>query len=295
LGFIENDSKGAELLETLSNDVFTVFAPNDEAFLDLQGLNISDTDVIENVLLYHAVPDNKVFAKDLECDSILQMANGGKTLTQCEGDNFYQVGDLNDGQLPQIVESDLSTCTGLVHVVDKILLPPSCKSIYLMACSTPDLSLFCDLISIAELEETFRGEDILTVFAPTNKAIENFRESISNQRDYKFIKNAILYHTVTGSLTEPKKGVDCNATSTTPLDMANSGIVEVACIDDNISIVGGGNSNDTLPQLTNVTMRACNGIIHVIDEVILPADKDCQTFGTNERNLVFERQISILR
>ena len=157
------------------------------------------------------------------------------------------------------------------------------------------MSLFCDFISIAELEQTFRGDDVLTVFAPTNEAIENIVDSISNQRDYKFIKNAVLYHTVTESLIEPKIDIDCNAASTTPLEMANGGIVEVACIEDIISVVGDGNSDDASPQLTNVTMRACNGIVHVIDEVILPADKDCQTFGTNERNLVFEGQTSIHR
>ena len=129
LGWIKNDSRGAELFETLNNGAYTVFAPNDEAFLDLQGLDISDTDKVIDVLLYHAVPDNKVFAKDLECDSTLQMANGGETLTQCEDGNFFQVGNLNDGRLPQIVEADLSTCTGVVHVVDKIALPSPCTSI----------------------------------------------------------------------------------------------------------------------------------------------------------------------
>jgi len=115
---------GSELLQFLSEGVYTFFIPNNEAAASLiAGIDLTDIGAIINIFEYHLIPDSKVFEKDLECDTEVTMKNGQTTTTECAGENFFQVGDGNTGELPQIVETDILTCTGVVHIVNQPILP----------------------------------------------------------------------------------------------------------------------------------------------------------------------------
>lgn len=65
---------------------------------------------------------------DVECNEKLEMANGRKTATQCERKykklkKIFQVGDGNTGDLPRIIEMDIFTCVGVIHIVNQVILP----------------------------------------------------------------------------------------------------------------------------------------------------------------------------
>jgi len=124
-GTQDDDTTLSQLFESLNIDVFTMFMPNNEAAFGALslGLDTSDSNAILDVLWYHVVPNVTLFAKDLECDGELKMTNGGITTTVCDGDSLFQVGKGNIEAKPQIVISDLETCTGVIHIVDKIILP----------------------------------------------------------------------------------------------------------------------------------------------------------------------------
>ena len=107
---------------------WTVFAPTDAAFSklddDLFNSILSDHGLLKDVLLFHAVANDVVYASDLECKNTIQMANGKNSRTVCRGASVYQKGAGNSrDDMPEIIESDIAACNGILHVVDEVMLP----------------------------------------------------------------------------------------------------------------------------------------------------------------------------
>lgn len=112
--------KAAGLVETLSGDgPFTVFAPTDEAFAqipesDLQAL-LADKEALTAVLTYHVVP-GKVLAEDVVNLSSAETANG-QSVEIRTWDGNVMVGGAT------VVSADIEATNGVIHVIDKVLLP----------------------------------------------------------------------------------------------------------------------------------------------------------------------------
>jgi len=113
----------ADLVETLQGDgPFTVFAPNNAAFADIQStvdtlLKPANKDDLTNVLTYHVVPGTYT-AADLKDGQELTTVQGEKLPVSIEGDTV-KVGDAT------VVQADVTTSNGVVHVIDKVLVPPA--------------------------------------------------------------------------------------------------------------------------------------------------------------------------
>lgn len=95
----------------------TVFAPTDDAFaaLGLDETNIADLPDLRNILLYHVV-DGKLFAADVLAMPSITMANGDMTTISTREDGAY----INDSRID---ETDIQVPTGVVHVINAVLLP----------------------------------------------------------------------------------------------------------------------------------------------------------------------------
>lgn len=118
----------AGLAEALDTGTFTVFAPKNNAFTRIPPIlanELSNTDVLKNLLLFHTVADEEIFAEDLVCDGQVTMTNLESTTTACDDDNnFFQFGGGNQPEsLPRIVDADIVACNGVIHVVNEVLLP----------------------------------------------------------------------------------------------------------------------------------------------------------------------------
>ena len=117
----------AGLGDALSDDVFTLFAPTNEAFDSIPAEfleGITDADILRNVLLYHAVPEMVLSSEDLVCGAEVMMADRDFTTTTCIDDEKYQIGSRNPpSALPKIVAPDGVACNGIIHVVDQVILP----------------------------------------------------------------------------------------------------------------------------------------------------------------------------
>ena len=127
---------------------WTVFAPTDAAFLE--GLDSSTSssltsysDLLDSVLLnvnvntnctttaaldsllgFHAVRGERLHGTDLVCGGEVEMANGDVSRTICRDGIIYQKGGQNsDIDMPEIVAFNVDACDGVVHVIDKVLLP----------------------------------------------------------------------------------------------------------------------------------------------------------------------------
>ncbi|WP_171210927.1 fasciclin domain-containing protein [Ruegeria sp. HKCCA5426] len=115
--------QAAELVDTLKGEgPFTVFAPNDEAFAALpEGtvetlLKPENKDQLVAILTYHVVP-GKVMSGDLSDDMKAATVQGGEITIDL--DNGVMINDAS------VVQADIETSNGVIHVIDKVILPDS--------------------------------------------------------------------------------------------------------------------------------------------------------------------------
>ncbi|MEY1557370.1 fasciclin domain-containing protein [Yoonia sp. R2331] len=113
--------EAAGLVETLKGEgPFTVFAPTDDAFAALpegtvEGL-LADPEALANILTYHVVA-GKVMSGDLTNEMMAATVNGADVTIMTEGGVM-----VNDAT---VVTADIEASNGVIHVIDKVILPPS--------------------------------------------------------------------------------------------------------------------------------------------------------------------------
>lgn len=137
----------AGLGDALSEGAWTVFAPTNTAFEEL-GQELLDTvladkALLSDILLFHAV-DEVVKAEDLFCTGLTEMANGQDSRTVCRDGKIFQKGGSNPrNDMPEIVQTDIETCQGVIHVVGKfprvicMLMPRIRYQIYFIFLPSP--------------------------------------------------------------------------------------------------------------------------------------------------------------
>jgi uncharacterized surface protein with fasciclin (FAS1) repeats len=114
----------AGLVNTLKGPgPFTVFAPTDEAFAKLPAGTIDNLLKPENkaqlvaILTYHVVPGN-VMAQQVSKLSEAKTVNGAAVKVSAKGGKVM----INDAS---VVKADIATSNGVIHVIDRVILPPS--------------------------------------------------------------------------------------------------------------------------------------------------------------------------
>ncbi len=114
--------KAADLVDTLKGEgPFTVFAPTDEAFAKLPAGTVEDLLKPENkeklqaILLYHVVP-GKVMAADVVKVTSAKTANEMDLKVMVDG-NMVKINEA------QVVQTDIMTSNGVIHVIDTVLIP----------------------------------------------------------------------------------------------------------------------------------------------------------------------------
>jgi len=254
--------EAAGLVETLQGDgPFTVFAPTDEAFAALPEGTLdsllADTEALSQVLLYHVV-EGEVMASDVvELDSATTIQGEDIAIT-VEGDSV-RVNEAN------VVSTDIAASNGVIHVIDQVILPPSMSEAAAMgdivetAQAAGGFTTLLTAVETAGLVETLKGEGPFTVFAPTDEAFEALDEDTLNSllADPEALSQVLLYHVVPGQVT---------ADQVVELDSAETvegGSVAIRVEDGQVFI------NDAQVIVTDVLTS--NGVIHVIDKVIVPS------------------------
>ena len=120
-----NDSQISKILND-NRAIFTLFAPIDEGFTKAgDGIDLSDLEAVRKVLLNHVIFATNLRSKDIDCESVippLKMANGRTVDVGCTESDISVFGD---GFKSTVIEPDIQTCNGMIHVVDEVLLPPA--------------------------------------------------------------------------------------------------------------------------------------------------------------------------
>jgi transforming growth factor-beta-induced protein len=253
----------AEVGDALQGDGLTLFAPTNDAFV---GVDLSGVDDLDSVLLYHALPD-----------SVSASAVGDLRSARTVGGGFVgiKVGDdvqLNDGQtLATVTYTDIQVASGdegsTIHLIDKVLLPP--PSIAEVAANL-GLSTLVDLLGVVTLVDAdlslasvFAGEGAFTVFAPTDEAFDGV-SAVGLGLD---LGDVVTAHAIDGVFDSKAAldAVDDDGESPRTLTGSTDNTLAVRNIDGTLTING-------LVQVVETDIPASNGIIHIVDSVIIPSD-----------------------
>ena len=248
---------------------FTVFAPTDEAFEALPegtlDTLLADTDLLTDVLLYHVITDSVVGSDTaLSLAGTTQvMANEAKLAITVRGDALY----LNESV---VIDTDIEASNGVIHVIDAVLTPTALGepegSIVDLALASPDLTTLVTALQAADLVSALADEDALfTVFAPTDEAFAALGEDAiaALLADTDALTNVLLYHVVADAAVD---SIDATALYGEMVTMLNEADVTIDVRDGELYI------NDSKVIIKDIP--ATNGIIHVIDMVLIPESEE---------------------
>ncbi len=253
------------LLSTVAKNQLTVFAPTDEAFenlfkaLGVRGLRDVTAEQLKPILLYHVV-NGKVFSFQLK-NGFVPTLNGSAVEVKLDGGVM-----INDSK---VTYANIRALNGVLHVIDKVLLPPT-KNLYDIADSDPRFSILVDAIDAAGLKNTVITGGPFTVFAPTNDAFvallgelgAGSLKDVINKIGIPGLEKVLKYHILNGRVYSS----DLPAGPLTVTTLSNGTFM----IDASKLIITDFNNRhaNLVPTLLNI--QGTNGVIHVIDRVLLP-------------------------
>ncbi|XP_037795059.1 transforming growth factor-beta-induced protein ig-h3-like isoform X2 [Penaeus monodon] len=252
----------AGLADTVSNGgPFTIFAPTNEAFQALdpelvQAL-LADPERLKSVLLYHVVPGT-VLSSALS-DGLLAATVQGADLRVNVKANAVTVNDVD------VTRADIQASNGVIHVINQVLLPPEAAGNLAEVLTTERFSQLVDLVVTAGLADTVSNGGPFTIFAPTNEAFQALDADLvtSLVSDPERLKKVLLYHVVSGNVLSS----DLSRSAMVPSVQGAPLKVSVEGTSNNLKVTVNG------APVTRADVPASNGVIHVIDQVLLPPEE----------------------
>ncbi len=264
--------QAADLAETLNSEgPFTVFAPTDDAFAALPEGTLDTLLMPENkqqltdILLYHVVPGNVMAADVTSMDG--QMAD-----TALEGQQIginVDMGSVYLNENVQVIVTDIEASNGVIHVIDAVLLPESNEAtsgemdmdIVDTAIADGRFTTLVAAVEAAELVETLKGEGPFTVFAPTDDAFaalpDGTLDTLLMPENKQQLTDILLYHVVSGEVMAADVVGMTSAPTVLGQDIAITVEDGKVLLNENAEVI-----------ITDI--ETSNGIIHVIDAVLLP-------------------------
>ncbi|GAB4107980.1 MAG: hypothetical protein Kow00105_13060 [Phycisphaeraceae bacterium] len=256
-------AKAAGLAETLMSDgPFTVFAPTDEAFAKLPAgtvetlLKPENKDQLRTILLYHVVP-GEAPASEVVKSSLLKTAVPGKFLSVHTEPEGVMIDDA------KVIKTDLKASNGIVHVIDTVVMPKDKPSIVDVASQAGSFNTLLAAAKAAGLAETLELDGPYTVFAPTDEAFSKLPagtvESLLKPENKKQLQTVLLYHVIPGKLMAG--------------DVIQNSTLSTAAGDPLTIKIKGETVHINNARILTTDLEAANGVVHVIDTVLLPESK----------------------
>jgi uncharacterized surface protein with fasciclin (FAS1) repeats len=146
------------------------------------------------------------------------------------------------------------------------------KNIVETAAATEDFSTLVAALSAADLVDVLKGDGPFTVFAPTNAAFDKLPsgtlETLLKPESKKLLQTILTYHVVAG---------DIKAADLIGLINANNGKATIKTVSGNMltaQLKDGAaylvDENQNWSKITATDINQSNGVIHIIDSVVLP-------------------------
>jgi uncharacterized surface protein with fasciclin (FAS1) repeats len=284
LGFASNNG---DLVTLLSNTgTFTVFAPTNQAFdalaVELLGagkkaadlLVPANKDLVRAVLQYHvlgtvvkksAIPFGKPINPVLAGDDIFKIDKVKAKDQKYDDDSDDKILIITDGRnrKSEIIATNIKANNGIVHVIDKVILPADKDIVQTAIASAPEFSILVEAVVAAGLADALKAPGPLTVFAPTNAAFADLLAELKITKaallaDTALLTKVLTYHVVPGLVLKADVPVG------KPITTLEG---------DTFTVDGKFKITDQAGRTSSIVatdVLAKNGVIHVIDKVILP-------------------------
>ena len=238
---------------------FTVFAPTDAAITALvEALEITAEDLLAldglgDILLYHVV-NATALSTDLEDGQVVTTLLG-EDVTISIMDGTVMVNEAT------VTVADISADNGVVHVIDAVLLPPTPEVTPTVAdiiANSPDHTVLAAVLDSTDLDVALSGTGPFTVFAPTDAAFDAVDPMtlISLLLDNEALSAILTYHVAGDSV------MSTDLSDGQVITTLNGGDVTVSIMDGTVMI------NDATVIVADLV--GANGVVHVIDAVLLP-------------------------
>jgi transforming growth factor-beta-induced protein len=245
----------AEFLSTENN--LTVFAPTDAAFAallsDLGLSSLDDVPVADltQILTYHVI-GAKVMSTDLSTGYVPTLASFDSNSVSM----YVTIGNtVSINGSVSVTTADVEAENGVIHVVDKVILPPTVVNI---ALANENFTTLVQAVVKAGLVDALSADGPFTVFAPTNAAFDALfaQLGISGIDDLtaEQLIPILTYHVVPG-----------NVVST---ELSNGEVATLNGQNLSVDLSAGVKINES--EVIAADIQGANGVVHVIDQVLLP-------------------------
>jgi len=270
--------KKAGLASTLSAPGnLTVFAPTDQAFANLKKSDpalynkvATNKKLLQSVLTYHVV------GKRIPASAAIAAAKKGQKVKTVQGESIalrFKGGKIVLNGTARVVIPDVKASNGVIHAIGTVLVPPSLsqppvatQSIVQIASGNPGFSTLVSLVQKAGLVEAISAPGPFTVFAPTNEAFAKLARTAPATyaavlADPTLLAKVLTYHVVAGDIKSAQAIAVAQQNGTVkPLEGEP---VSLSLKDGKLTLNGSA-------TVVTADIRATNGVIHVIDSVIVP-------------------------
>lgn len=257
----------AGLADTLAGPgPFTVFAPTNEGFAALlKELGVTkdqlfaDKALLTKVLTYHAL-SGSVKKADVPAGKAIKTIEGGIFKIDPVGSDLV----ITDGRnrTSKIIATDIVASNGVIHAIDKVILPANKTIVETAIASNPEFSILVEAVVKAGLADALSGPGPFTVFAPTNAAFAGLLAELNLTKDQllnsPLLADVLKYHVVGSRVLKAEVPIG------TPITTLQG---EPFTVNSALAII---DRNGRSAKIVATDVLASNGVIHVIDKVILP-------------------------
>ena len=251
----------AGLVSTLEGTgPFTVFAPTDDAFDALPPGLLDDLLAdpegdLKDILLYHVVAA-KAFSSDLIDGQVIETVLEEDIIVTINNDGVF----INDAQ---VIVADLEAENGVVHVIDAVLVPeePMPATVVDIIVASEVHGTLATAVTEAGLVSTLQGAGPFTVFAPTDDAFDALPEGALDallDDPSGELTDILLYHVA------ETKAMSNSLSNGMKIPTASGEELTVTISSEGVFI------NNA--KVTVADVEAQNGVVHVIDAVLLPEE-----------------------
>ena len=251
----------AGLVDALNGDgPFTVFAPTDAAIVALtEVLEITAEELLAlpnlgDILQYHVVAAS-AFSTDLTDGQMIGTLQGSDVTVTMNMDGVF----INEAM---VTVADIAADNGVVHVIDAVLLPPApvSNTVVDIIVNSEDHTVLEAAVLAADLAGALSAEGPFTVFAPTDAAFTALMEALEVSAEellaFEGLTDVLLYHVV---------GAQALAAD------LSDGQEITTLLDQDVTItINGMGVFVNQAMVTVADIMADNGVVHVIDAVLLP-------------------------
>lgn len=264
--------EAAGLAETLSTDgPYTVLAPTNDAFdalLDELGIDkatlMADHALLRSVLRYHVLP-GRVARADIPAGRAIEPLDGGFLKIDTVGGDLVATDGRN--RTARLQATDLAAANGLVHVIDRVLLPAD-RPLAEVVQAESGLGRLAAALAATGLSTTLSGAGPFTLFAPTDAAFDALAAQLALTpaqllADGPLLTRVLAYHLVDARVLRAE--VPLGAPVTTRLGRS---FTIGAGADANLQVTDECGCTATIVR---ADLLGANGVIHVIDKVLQPA------------------------